>query len=161
MITIGNVEAVLLGAGACGIIILGMVLLFLGIRARSEASTVRLERDRLDALMRAGPAQPMVIRTDGRVEMPPRLADWLGLIDAARFLEELSSDDAGLTAEDRALLAADLNAAQKTGRRFRRVVRPQGSTRTLLFEGARAPADQGAAGEVVIWAFDIDRKSVV
>ncbi|MDY0958690.1 PAS-domain containing protein [Sphingomonas sp. CFBP8993] len=154
-ITIGSVEAVLLGAGACGLVILGMVLLFLGIRARAEASAVRVEHDRLDALLRAGPAQAMIIRTDGRIEMPPRLADWLGLIDAARFLEELTADDGGLTPEDQALLAADLNAAQKTGRRFRRIVRPQGSPRTLLFEGARAPGDQGAAGAVVTWVFDM------
>ena len=155
MIAIGDTEAVLLGAGACALIVIGMVLLYLGVRARAEASSVRLERDRLDAMLRAGPAQAMVIRSDGRIEMPRRLADWLGLADVARFLEELAYEDAGLTPEDKALLAADLNAAQKTGRRFRRIVRPQGSVRTLLFDGARAPAHQGAAGEVVIWVFDM------
>jgi signal transduction histidine kinase len=155
MITIGSVEAALLGAGACAMIVVGMILLFLGIRARAEASAVRLERDRLDALLRAGPAQAMLIRSDGRIEMPRRLADWLGLAEVARFLEELASDDSGLSADDAASLAADLNAAQKTGRRFRRIVRPQQSERTLLFDGARAPGDQGAAGAVVIWVFDM------
>ncbi|WP_343526899.1 PAS-domain containing protein [Sphingomonas sp.] len=155
MIMIDSVEAVLLGAGACAIIVTAMVLLFLGIRARGEASAVRIERDRLDALMRAGPAQAMLVRTDGRVDMPRRLADWLGLPDVARFLEELKAEGAGMTPEDYALFGADLTAAQKAGRHFRRIVRPQGSSRTLLLDGARAPQDQGAAGAVVVWAFDM------
>ena len=90
MIAIGDTEAVLLGAVACALILIGMVLLYLGARARAEAATVRLERDRLDAMLRAGPAQAMVMRSDGRIEMPRRLADWLGLADVARFLEELT-----------------------------------------------------------------------
>ncbi|BCI70160.1 two-component sensor histidine kinase [Sphingomonas paucimobilis] len=155
MITINSVEAVLLGAGACVLILVGTLLLFLGLRARSEAGAIRREHERLDGLLRAGPAQAMLVCADGRIEMPARLADWLGLVDPARFLEEMTGDQNGLAAEDAALLAADLNAAQKTGRRFRRIVRPQGSARTLVLEGARAPQDQGASGAVVVWALDM------
>ncbi|MET4897589.1 PAS-domain containing protein [Sphingomonadaceae bacterium jetA1] len=155
MIAINSVEAVLLGAGACLLIVAGMVLLFLGVRARSEAAAVRHERDRLDALLRAGPALPMLVRADGGIDMPRRLADWLGLVDVARFQEELSADHGGLAPEDNAALATDLTAAQRTGRGFRRIVRPVGSPRTLLFDGARAPHDQGAGGAVVVWVFDM------
>lgn len=155
MIVISSVEAALLGAAACAIIVTGMVLMFLGLRARKEASAVRLERDRLDALLRAGPAQAMLVRSDGRIDMPRRLADWLGLPDVARFPEELGDEVCGLTPDDSAALGIDLIAAQKSGKRFRRIIRPQGSPRTLLFDGARAPQDQGAGGAVVVWVFDM------
>ena len=70
MITINSVEAVLLGAGACVLILVGTLLLFLGLRARSEAGAIRREHERLDGLLRAGPAQAMLVCADGRIEMP-------------------------------------------------------------------------------------------
>lgn len=144
---------------ACGVILLlfliaSAAMLFVGLRARGEAAAAIRENGQLDALMRTGPALAMFVRPDGRVDMPPRMADWFGLAEPPRFLGDLARDDTGLTVEDAAALTGDVTAAQRAGRPFERAVRPRGSARAITLRGARAPAEMGAAGSVVVWAFD-------
>jgi signal transduction histidine kinase len=105
-------------------------------------------------MLRAAPALAMVVRADGRVEMPQRLSDWLGLAEVPRFVSELTAEGRGLLAEDAQALDADLQAAQRAGRSFVRAVRPQGSLRAITLRGARAPTEIGSTGSVVVWAFD-------
>ena len=50
---------------------------------------------RLQALVWGSPAQAMMVRADGRIEVPRRLADWLGLETIPRDLDELAGDRAG------------------------------------------------------------------
>ena len=116
----------------------GAAMLFLGLRARAEAAEGMAARDRLAGLLGAAPALAMTVRADGRVEMPQRLADWLGFAEPPRYLAELAGDGAGLDAGDAATLAKDVAAAQRAGREFERTVRPAGSARTLTMRGHRA-----------------------
>ncbi|MGY4396016.1 signal transduction histidine kinase [Sphingomonas sp. UYAg733] len=134
-----------IGAGA---------LLYRGIRAQREAVTTTLANARLEALLAAAPALAMVVRTDGRLELSDRLTDWFGLSSPPRYLADLAGGKAGLIAEDSAALAADVAASQKAGRPFRRAVKAQGSSRTLMIHGLRAPRDLQAPGGVVLWVFD-------
>jgi signal transduction histidine kinase len=142
------------GAVILLLILAGAVLVFQGLQARAEAAGALAETARLLAMLRSAPAMAMVVRADARVEMPERMADWLGLATPPRFLPDLSDGEGGLTADDAAALTEDVAAAQRAGRPFVRSVRPQGSSRAITLRGARAPAEAGSPGTVVVWAFD-------
>ena len=150
----GATGLVMAGVIAAMFLIGGAVLLFLGLRMRADATAAARENDRLSALLTAGPAQVMLVQADGRVEMPQRLADWFGLTVPPRYLPELTGEDRGLSPQDSAAIAADVQAAQRAGRGFVRAVRPLGSPRAITLRGARAPAGVGSPGTVLIWAFD-------
>ena len=92
--------------------------LFVGWRLHGEAAAV-LERSReAEALRSVSPAMAMLVRADGRVEMPPRLVDWFGLGIAPRFLQDLAADGTGLHPVEAQALANDIKAAQRAGRGF-------------------------------------------
>ena len=152
MITVSLLWAFLAGAIVFLLVLGGAAMLFAGLRARGEAGVANAEAERLTALLRAAPALAMTVAADGRVDMPRRLADWLGLREPPRFLAELSMEDAGLTAADAALLGEDVAAAQRAGKAFERVVRPQGAGRTLTMRGLRA------GDETVVWFFDASER---
>lgn len=154
MIVLGTGAAVIGGAIVLLLIGAGTALLFLGLRARAEAGEIAEDNASLRGLLDGAPAIATVVRADGRVEMPQRMADWLGIAVPPRFLADLIGNASGLTAEDAAALAADVTAAQRSGRSFVRAVRPVGSARAITLRGARAPGGMGATGSVLIWAFD-------
>ncbi len=154
MMVLGTGAAAIAGVVLLALIAAGGVLLFLGLRARAAAKVDREANVQLHALAAASPAVPTIVRGDGRVEMPQRMADWLGLATPPRALAELAGDGSGLSAEELAALSADVTAAHRSGRGFVRAVRPLGSTRAITLRGARAPGEMGSAGAVLIWAFD-------
>lgn len=129
-------------------------MLYFGLKARREATATFAANARLEALLASAPALTMIVRADGRLELPDRLADWFGLAPPPRFLDDLAGQSTGLTAADAAALAGDVIAAQKAGRPFSRAVRAQGSSRALVIHGQRAPRDVQAPGGVVLWVFD-------
>ncbi len=79
----------------------------------------------------------MMVSADGRLELPDRLADWLGLSPPPRYLDDLAGRDGGLTPEDARALAADVAAAQKAGADlFARAIRARGSSRGADDQGS-------------------------
>jgi hypothetical protein len=88
----------------------GAVLLYMGLRAKAEARAIALANLHLSALVEASPAIATIVRADGRIEMPQRMIDWLGLATAPRSLAELAGEGSGLSAEDVAELTADVTA---------------------------------------------------
>lgn len=144
----------LVGAGLALAIVAACWILFTGLRARAAAAATLAGNDKLNALLASGPALSMVVRADGRLELPDRLADWLGLVPPPKYLAELVSPGAGLTSEDAVLLTDAVTAAQKAGEPFALTIRPQGSVRTLAVRGQRAPREVGSPGGVVLWFFD-------
>ena len=144
----------LVGAGLALAIVGASWILFTGLRARAAAAATLATSDKLSALLASGPALSMVVRADGRLELPDRLAVWLGLVPPPKFLAELVSPGAGLTSEDAVLLGDAVTAAQKAGEPFTLTIRPQGSVRTLAVRGQRAPREVGSPGGVVVWFFD-------
>ena len=129
-------------------------ILYAGLRARREAAEAFASAARLEAMLASAPALALVVRADGRVECPERLADWLGLTTTPRYLDDLTTPGAGLSPDDAAALSANIAAAQKSGRAFSRAVRAQGSARALMLRGARAARDVQAPGGVIVWVFD-------
>ncbi len=154
MLTLSHGVATLMGA----VMALWMALagwgLFSGLRLRKRATFATTQADRLATLIESAPALPLMIRNDGRIEAPERLADWLGLPKVPNFLSDLAGSNTGLTQDDAQALVRDVAAAQKTGRSFVRPIKAQGSSRTLLVKGAPAASTLGSGGAVIVWVFD-------
>jgi len=144
---LAGVMLALLTAGAC-------LALYTGSMARRTAAATLASNKRLDALIASAPALAMVVRAEGRLDLPDRLADWLGLSPPPRYLDDLVGRDGGLTPEDARALAGDVAAAQKAGRTFSRAIRARGSSKALMIRGSRAPRDLQAPGGVILWFFD-------
>ncbi len=153
------VELSVMAAVVCGAVLALLIAgagyaLFVGWRLRGEAQSGLARMREAEALRSVSPAMAMVVRADGRVEMPPRLVDWLGLSIAPRFLQDLANEDTGLPAAEAQALASDIQAAQRAGRGFVRALHPQGSGRSITVRGSRAPGELGATGAVVVWTLD-------
>ena len=154
MVQLSVMAAVVCGAVLALLVGGGGYALFVGWRWRGEAATVIARSREAEMLRSIAPAMAMLVRADGRIEMPPRLVDWLGLTIAPRFLQDLLADGSGLPPEEAQALAADVQAAQRAGRGFVRALHPVGSGRSITVRGSRAPGELGAAGAVVMWTLD-------
>ncbi|MBY0520772.1 MAG: PAS-domain containing protein, partial [Sphingomonas sp.] len=154
MIQLSAVAAVLVGATLALLIAVAGWTLLVALREKAQGKAALTAQTRLEALLATAPALAMVVRADGRLEMPVRLADWLGFAQVPRFLDDLAGSQAGLNADDFAALSGDIAAAQKSAGAFTRSIRPQGAQRTLIFKGQRAARDLQAPGGVVLWVLD-------
>ncbi len=125
-----------------------------GLALRRDSRQARGQASRLADLLQSAPAIPMLVRADGRIEAPDRLAAWLGRTTVPAFLSEVVAEDGGLEPEAARLLAAEVKAAQRGSRSFALPIRAQGSNRTLLVRGGPAGNDLASPGAIVLWIFD-------
>jgi signal transduction histidine kinase len=133
-----------------------------GLQMRRRARDAVIQAERMGALLDMSPAVPMIVRADGRIEAPQRLAEWLGLSTMPNFIADLAKDGkAGLTERDAAELGVDVNAASRTGRPFTRVVQAVGSNRTLMLKGMPTMQAVAARAQVFVWFFDETETQVV
>ncbi len=108
-----------------------------GLSMRRAARQAHHQTTRLGMLLQSAPAIPVLVRPDGRLEAPERLASWLGRDDVPTFLSELLADDGGLEPEHAKALGADIKAAQRGGKPFVLPVRALGVEPHIA--GARRP----------------------
>lgn len=125
-----------------------------GLKLRRQSHFQRDQADRLAALLQSAPAIPMLIRSDGHIEAPARLASWLGLAEVPQYVSQLTGDEGNLCPDDRDGLAQDIVAAQRGAKDFTRPVRALRSSRTLLIRGAAAGSDLANPGSAILWVFD-------
>jgi signal transduction histidine kinase len=154
VIVLSQGSAAITGAVLAFVLIAAIWALYAGLAARAAARTAYEQNRRLLRFARTSPALPMLVRADGRVEMSPRLAAWLGLDGPAESLARLSQKDAGLDPEDAALLAEQVEAAQRAGQSFRLSLPVRGSERMLLVLGERASEAVETPGSVLLWVLD-------
>lgn len=154
MLTLTNTVAVLIGVVMALWLGAAVWAVWSGLRLRRQAAFATSQADRLASLLESAPALPLMVRNDGRIEAPDRLADWLGLPKIPNFLSDLTIAGAGLSEDDAAGLIRDVAAVQKTGRTASRALRAQGSSRTLLVRASPAATRLAASGAVIIWWFD-------
>jgi hypothetical protein len=100
----GVVLALWLGAAAWAVVT--------GLAMRRRAREAGMQANRLQQLLDSAPALPMMVRPDGRIEAPERLADWLGLARMPNFLADLTTPEGGLSEEDSAALVREVATAQ-------------------------------------------------
>ncbi|RPF72552.1 PAS domain-containing sensor histidine kinase [Aurantiacibacter spongiae] len=118
--------------------------------ARAARSTVR----RLSRMIEDSPAIPLLVKTDGKIEGPDRLAAWLGLARLPGYLSELDGGDTGLTEFDLEQLRDAVRRTQKTAAPFRMVVTPRGSEKSLALRGQLADTAVSTGGAALVWWFD-------
>jgi signal transduction histidine kinase len=147
MAVIGLLLALWLGGGALAV--------WSGLRMRRAARHAQAQVDRIADLLQSAPAIPVLVRDDGRIEAPERLAIWLGLDATPAFLSELAHpQQGGLSPEHAVQLGQLVEAAQRGGKSFALPVRARGSDRTLLVRGMPAGPDLAGPGTSVLWIFD-------
>lgn len=119
-------------------------------RAEAQLRSAR----RLGRMVEESPALPLLVRSDGRIEASPRLAQWLGLDAVPQYLSELDTGQRGLPAEKLTELAEAVRRTQKTAAPFRMAVTPRNSTRSLALRGHLADPQVSPGGAALVWVFD-------
>ncbi len=146
------------------LVMLGLLLagwtfgaVWLVIAAQSRARQARAARSaarRLTRMIDDSPAIPMLVRADGRIEGPDRLASWIGLDRLPGYLSELDGGEKGLSGSDLEELREAVRRTQKTAAPFRMVVTPRGSERSLALRGQQADPTVAPNGSALVWWFD-------
>ena len=141
-------------------IIAAMLVLSARAKERKLGATHANAR-RLARMVDESPALPLLVRIDGRIEAPQRLAQWLGLDAVPQFLTELDGGGSGggdsgggLAPDQLAELTEAVRRTQKTAAPFRMVVTPRGSTRSLALRGHLADPQISPGGAALVWMFD-------
>lgn len=124
---------------------------------RAEASQRHARR--LGRMVDESPALPLLVRVDGRIEAPQRLANWLGLEKVPQYLTELDGERVdggagGLSSEKLAELTEAVRRTQRTAAPFRMVATPRGSSRSLALRGHLADPQVSPGGAALVWVFD-------
>ena len=133
----------------------GAVWLVLAAQVRArQARAARSTARRLGRMIEDSPAIPLLVKADGKIEGPERLAAWLGLDSLPGFLSELDAGEAGLSAEDLDGLRDAVRKTQKTAAPFRMVVTPRGSGKNLALRGHLADPVIAPGGAALVWWFD-------
>lgn len=122
-------------------------------RARRGEAVQRQAR-RLARMIDESPALPLLVRADGRIEGPLRLAGWLGLDVMPGFLSELDAGERGLDEVELSRLSDAVRRAQKTGAPFRMALTPRGGTRSIAAHGHLADPQVSPGGAALVWFFD-------
>lgn len=124
-------------------------------RAKALKSTFK----RIQTLLDVAPAVPLLVRIDGRIEAPDKLARLLGLSATPKFLSELAAphgdtEAGGLAPDQHEQLWAKIQATQKTAAPFRMALNPPGSGRSLALYGTLADPQVSPGGAALVWVFD-------
>ncbi len=140
--------AVAVGAVVLLLLLAGVVLIALGLRARAAAGDAVRERAMMETLFAAAPMQPMVVLPNGRIEMARRVADWLGFSEIPAYLQEVEAAGWGLDSGEAQVLSGGLAACQRSARNFTHTIHARDGGRTLTVRGDR----RGDA--VILWFYD-------
>lgn len=128
------------------------------LRAANRArrfDAMRQATRRLNRMLDEAPAIPLLVRVDGRIEAPDRLAGWLGLESLPPYLSELeTSDGGGLSAQQLDQLTQAVRTTQKTAAPFQFSLTPLGSSRSLALRGTLADPQVSPGGAALVWVFD-------
>ncbi|HAN89330.1 MAG: PAS-domain containing protein [Qipengyuania citrea] len=125
-----------------------------GREQRSIAS--RKTAQRLSRLIEEGPAIPLLVRADGRIEAPDRLARWIGLEKVPEYLSELAGGEGrGLTEAQIDTLTRNVRRTQKTAKPFRMAINVSpDSGKSLALQGSLADPAVSPGGSALVWVFD-------
>lgn len=133
----------------------GAAWLVLAARGRvRKAEAHRKAARRMARIIDESPAIPLLVRADGRIEAPVRLASWLGLPDVPGFLSELGDGINGMEPAALAELTDLVRRTQKTAAPFHMVMTPRGSDRSLALRGHLADPLVSPGGAAIVWFFD-------
>ncbi|OYW49616.1 MAG: histidine kinase [Novosphingobium sp. 28-62-57] len=122
-------------------------------RARRGEAVQRQAR-KLARMIDESPALPLLVRADGRIEGPARLAGWFGFDAMPGFLSELDAEARGFDEVQLSRLSDAVRKAQKTGAPFRMALTPKTGSRSLAAHGHLADPQVSPGGSALVWFFD-------
>lgn len=128
-------------------------------RSVKRAKAMRTSLKRMQTLLDVAPALPMIVRVDGRIEAPEKLARMLGLASIPQYLSELGVPSGqpkagGLAPQQIEELWAKIQATQKSAAPFRMALNLPGSRRSLALYGTLADPQVSPGGAALVWVFD-------
>lgn len=147
--------ALVLAAWAVGA---GLVVLRAS-RSMKRARALKASLKRVSTLLDVAPAVPLLVRVDGRIEGPDKLARLLGLNAMPQYLSELAAKPGdpragGLSQEQLDQLWSRVQTTQKSAAPFRMALNPPGSQRSLALYGTLADPQVSPGGAALVWVFD-------
>lgn len=128
-----------------------------GLTMRSKSQMQQRVSNRLTRLLDESPAQPLLVRSDGRLEGSNRLGRWFGMEALPGYFSELLDNDEtgeGLVGDDHQRLDDAIRATQRSGNGFSLEAKVAGSTRRLLIKGRLADPATMPANGVLLWIYD-------
>lgn len=132
---------------------------FMMVRANAKTrrtKALQTSLKRMQRMLDMAPTIPMLVRVDGRIEAPERLARWLGFDSMPKYLSELegSEEGGGLSPKQLSELSENVRLTQKSAAPFQMAVTPPGSGRSLAFQGTLADPQVSPGGAALVWVFD-------
>ena len=132
------------------------VIIWAGLSMRRKAQRSLRQTARLTRLLETAPAVPVVVRSDGKIEVSDRLSRMLGLSSAADGLTQLHDPRGqGINEHDLELLQEHVRTTQRPGGRFNLPIRLVGSERRFLVVGNIADTLIYPNGAALLWFFDL------
>ena len=132
----------------------GWVMLRASERVADAEATKRSAR-RLSRMIEESPAVPLLVRADGRLEGPDRLAGWFGFATMPDYLSELAGDkESGVTSGQLEELTRHVRRVQRTAAPFTMAVTLPSGRRSLALKGSLADPAVSPHGACLIWVFD-------
>ena len=150
--SLSNTDTLVLALAGFWLIVSVALAVIAARRMRKARSVVAAARS-MATLLEVAPARPLVVRTDGKIELDRRLARDLGFEDPPAILAGLSDADRGIVAEDFEVLERAIGEAALSGMPLAGQVRIVGSGRVMEVRGNLAPAPE-PAGTLLLWLFD-------
>lgn len=128
-------------------------------RSAHRAKALRTSVKRMQTLLDVAPALPLLVRVDGRIEAPERLARMLGLASMPKYLSELAAPPGNPKAGGLAQMQLDqlwskIQTTQKSAAPFRMAINLPGSQRSLALYGTLADPQVSPGGAALVWVFD-------
>lgn len=128
-------------------------------RSVKRAKAMRTSLKRMQTLLDVAPALPMLVRVDGRIEAPDKLARLLGLAAAPKYMSELiaapgNPASGGLSQAQHDQLWTKVQTTQKSAAPFRMALSLPGSQRSLALYGTLADPQVSPGGAALVWVFD-------
>lgn len=128
-------------------------------RGMKRAKALKSNLRRMQALLDVAPALPLLVRVDGRIEAPDKLARLLGLPAIPKYLSDLvpavgEAKGGGLSREQVDQLWARVQATQKSAAPFRMAINLPGTQRSLALYGTLADPQVSPGGAALVWVFD-------
>lgn len=127
-------------------------------RGMKRAKALKTTLKRMQTLLDVAPALPLLVRVDGRIEGPEKLARLLGIAAMPKYLTELAPEaggkSGGLSRDQVDQLWTRVQATQKSAAPFRMAINLPGSQRSLALHGTLADPQVSPGGAALVWVFD-------
>ncbi|MBA4045219.1 MAG: histidine kinase [Erythrobacter sp.] len=127
-------------------------------RGMKRAKALKTTLKRMQTLLDVAPALPLLVRVDGRIEGPEKLARLLGIAAMPKYLTELAPEaggkSGGLSRDQVDQLWSRVQATQKSAAPFRMAINLPGSQRSLALHGTLADPQVSPGGAALVWVFD-------